>query len=137
VSVLGQAVRTYLAAYSGYSTYLPGGIAPDQTPQATPATTCAVYQSTSRVRQRKTDGAVVATTERIQFTVVGATRSAAQSSANWVADAIAAQPSRHTVGGLAIQHWRVEDEASSNEQLADGSDESARLVSIEIVGTYS
>lgn len=137
MSVLGQAVRTYLAAYSGYSTYLPGGIAPDQTPQSSPAQTCAVYQSTSRARQRKTDGTVVATTERIQFSVAAATRSAAQASANWVVGAIAAQPSRQTVGGLFIHHWRVEDEASSNELYGDGSDESARIVSIEIVGTYT
>lgn len=137
MSVLGQAVRTYLAAYSGYSTNLPGGIAPDQTPQANSASVSAVYQSTSRVRQRKTDGTVVATTERIQFSVVGPTRSAAQATANWVADAIAAQPSRQTVGGLFIHHWRVEDEASSNEIYGDGQDESARIVSIEIVGTYS
>lgn len=137
MSVLGQAVRTYLAAYSGYSTYLPGGISPDQTPQGGSNLPYAVYQSTSRVRQRLLSGTPVATTERIQFSVVGATRSSAQASANWAAAALAAQPSRQTVGGLFIHQWRVEDEASTNELYADGSDESARIISIEIVGTYT
>lgn len=137
MSVLGQAVRTYLAAYTGYSTYLPGGISPDQTAQGNGSQPYAVYQSTSRNRQRLLTGVPVATTERIQFSVVGATRSSSQATANWVATAIAAQPSRQTVGGLFIHHWRVEEEASTNELYGDGSDESARIVSIEIVGTYT
>ncbi len=137
MSVLGQAVRTYLAAQTGYSTYLPGGISPDQTGQGNTSQPYAVYQSMSRQRQRLTSGAVAATTERVQVTVVGETRSSAQASANWIASKITASPSRQTVGSLFIHHWRVEDEVSANEVYQDGSDESARIISVEIVGTYT
>jgi hypothetical protein len=137
MSVLGQAVRTYLTGYAGYSTYLPGGISPDQTGQGNTSQPYAVYQSISRQRQRTTGGAVVATTERVQVTVVGETRSSSQATANWIATAIAASPSRQTIGSLFLHQWRVEDEASTNEIYQDGSDESARIISIEIVGTYA
>jgi len=137
MSVLGQAVRTYLAAYTGYATYLPGGVSPDQTGQGNTSQPYAVYQSVSRQRQRKTDGTIVATTERVQVTVVGETRSGSQATANWIAGAIAATPTRHTVGSLFIHHWRIEDEVSTNEVYQDGSDESARIISVEIIGTYS
>jgi hypothetical protein len=137
MSVLGQAVRTYLAAYTGYATYLPGGVSPDQTGQGNTSQPYAVYQSVSRQRQRKTDGTIVATTERVQVTVVGETRSSSQATANWIATAIAAAPARHSVGSLFIHHWRIEDEVSANEVYQDGSDESARIISVEIIGTYS
>lgn len=137
MSVLGQAVRTYLAAQTGYSTYLPGGISPDQTGQGNTSQPYAVYQSMSRQRQRLTSGVVAATTERVQVTVVGETRSSAQASANWIASRITSTPSRQTVGSLFIHHWRVEDEVSANEVYQDGSDESARIISVEIVGTYT
>jgi hypothetical protein len=80
---------------------------------------------------------VVATTERVQVTVVGETRSSSQATANWIATAIAASPSRQTIGSLFVHQWRVEDEASANEVYQDGSDESARIISLEIVGTYA
>lgn len=137
MSVLGQAVRTYLSAQTGYSTYLPGGISPDQTGQGNTSQPYAVYQSMSRQRQRLTSGVVAATTERVQVTVVGETRSSAQASANWIASKITSTPSRQTVGSLFIHHWRVEDEVSANEVYQDGSDESARIISVEIVGTYT
>lgn len=137
MSVLGQAVRTYLAAQTGYSTYLPGGISPDQTGQGNTSQPYAVYQSISRQRQRLTSGVVAATTERVQVTVVGETRSSAQASANWIASKITSTPSRQTVGSLFIHHWRIEDEVSANEVYQDGSDESARIISVEIVGTYT
>ncbi len=137
MSVLGQAVRTYLAAQTGYSTYLPGGISPDQTGQGNTSQPYAVYQSMSRQRQRLTSGVVAATTERVQVTVVGETRSSAQASANWIASKITSTPSRQTVGSLFIHHWRVDDEVSANEVYQDGSDESARIISVEIVGTYT
>jgi hypothetical protein len=137
MSVLGQAVRTYLTGYAGYSTYLPGGISPDQTGQGNTSQPYAVYQSASRQRQRTTGGTVVATTERVQVTVVGETRSSSQATANWIATAIAASPSRQTIGSLFVHQWRVEDEASANEVYQDGSDESARIISLEIVGTYA
>ena len=137
MSVLGQAVRSYLAAQTGYSTYLPGGISPDQTGQGNTSQPYAVYQSMSRQRQRLTSGVVAATTERVQVTVVGETRSSAQASANWIASKITSTPSRQTVGSLFIHHWRVEDEVSANEVYQDGSDESARIISVEIVGTYT
>ena len=137
MSVLGQAARTYLAAYTGYATYLPGGVSPDQTGQGNTSQPYAVYQSISRQRQRTTSGAVVATTERVQVTVVGETRSSSQATANWIAAAITATPSRQTVGSLFIHSWRVDEESSSNEVYQDGSDESARIISIEIVGTYT
>lgn len=137
MSVLGQAVRTYLAAQTGYSTYLPGGISPDQTGQGNTRQPYAVYQSMSRQRQRLTSGVVAATTERVQVTVVGETRSSAQASANWIASKITSTPSRQTVGSLFIHHWRIEDEVSANEVYQDGSDESARIISVEIVGTYT
>jgi hypothetical protein len=137
MSVLGQAIRTYLTGYAGYSTYLPGGISPDQTGQGNTSQPYAVYQSVSRQRQRTTGGTVVATTERVQVTVVGETRGSSQATANWIATAIAASPSRQTIGSLFLHQWRVEDEASTNEIYQDGSDESARIISIEIVGTYA
>lgn len=137
MSVLGQAVRTYLAAQTGYSTYLPGGISPDQTGQGNTSQPYAVYQSMSRQRQRLASGVIAATTERVQVTVVAETRSSAQASANWIATKIAATPSRQTVGSLFIHHWRIEDEVSANEVYQDGSDESARIISVEIVGTYT
>ena len=137
MSVLGQAVRTYLAAQTGYSTYLPGGISPDQTGQGNTSQPYAVYQSMSRQRQRLTSGVVAATTERVLVTVVGETRSSAQASANWIASKITSTPSRQTVGSLFIHHWRIEDEVSANEVYQDGSDESARIISVEIVGTYT
>jgi hypothetical protein len=137
MSVLGQAVRTYLAGRTGYSTYLPGGISPDQTGQGNTSQPYAVYQSISRQRQRTIDGTVMATTERVQVTVVGETRATAQATANWIASNIAATPSRQTVGSLFLHSWRVEDEASANEVYQDGSDESARIISLEITGTYA
>lgn len=137
MSVLGQAVRTYLAAQTGYSTYLPGGISPDQTGQGNTSQPYAVYQSISRQRQRLTSGVVAATTERVQVTVVGETRSSAQASANWIASKITLTTGRQTVSGLFIHHWRIEDEVSANEVYQDGSDESARIISVEIVGTYN
>ena len=97
----------------------------------------AVYQSMSRQRQRLTSGVVAATAERVQVTVVGETRSSAQASANWIASKITSTPSRQTVGSLFIHHWRIEDEVSANEVYQDGSDESARIISVEIVGTYT
>ena len=139
MSALGQAVKTYLEAYSGYATKLPGGIYPDQAPQ-NPALEqpFAVYQSTTRSDQRLLSGAIAATTERIQFTVVAETASARQSTRSWVKTALQAAPTRQTVGSLSIAWWRVEDDGQdSNERNEDGTDESARVAAIEIVATYS
>lgn len=137
MSVLGQAVRTYLSAATGYAAALPGGIAPDQAAQATESKPFAVYQSVGRVRSRTVTGTVVSTMERIQLSVVGETRASAQTSANWIANKIAAEPGRKTVGSLFIHCWQVDDESSTNEPYADGSDESARIITLEISGTYS
>lgn len=136
MSVLGQAVRSYLSGVAGYAAALPGGIAPDQAAQGTESKPFAVYQSVGRVRSRTVTGTVVCTMERIQISVVGDTRAAAQSSANWIASAIASNPGRKTVGSLFIHAWQVDDESSTNEPYADGSDESARIITIEISGTY-
>lgn len=138
MSVLGQAVRSYLAAYSGYSTYLPGGITPDQFTQGVSQQPYAVYQATSRTHQRLLNGAIVATTERVMLTVVAETASARHATRNWIKDAIQASPTKTTVGSQLIDWWRVEDDGQDgNEPYQDGSDESARITSIEIVGTYA
>ena len=96
----------------------------------------ATYQQISRTRSRDVAGAVLATTERVQFTVVAMTRSAAQTSAQWVADQIRATPSRQSVGAVTIFQWQVDDETSSAEVFDDGSDEAARTVDIDLTGTY-
>lgn len=138
MSVLGQAVRSYLAAYSGYSTYLPGGIYPDQGKQGNLNQPYAVYQSSTRTHQRLLSGAIVATTETIQLTVVAETADARQASRNWIKNALQASPTKTTVGSQLIDWWRVEDDGQdSNEPYADGSDESARTTTIEVVGTYA
>ncbi len=138
MSALGQAVRTYLAAYNGYSTYLPGGISPDQSPQGNAGMPYAVYQATTRTDQRLLTGAIAKTTERISLTVVANTRSASAATKSWIKTALQAAPTRVTVGSLLIDWWRVEDDGQdSNEPYADGSDEAARTASIEIVGSYA
>ena len=137
MSQLGQAIRTYLTGYTGYAASLPGGISPDQAPQANTAQPYAVYQSGSRNRQVTTSGLVAGTTESVQLTVIATTRVQAQTSAQWVSEAIRAVPGRQTIGTLAVQQWRVDNEQAQNEIYADGSDESARMITLEITGSYT
>ena len=72
-----------------------------------------------------------------QLTVIATTRVQAQTSAQWVAEAIRAVPGRQTIGTLAVQQWRVDNEQAQNEIYADGSDESARMITLEITGSYT
>ena len=80
---------------------------------------------------------MVGTTESVQLTVIATTRVQAQTSAQWVAEAIRAVPGRQTIGTLAVQQWRVDNEQAQNEIYADGSDESARMITLEITGSYT
>lgn len=138
MSTLGKAVRSYLSAYAGYSTYLHGGIYPDQSAQGNASMPYAVYQSTTRNDQRLLSGAIAKTTERIVVTVVADTRTASAATKSWIKAALQAAPTQVTVGSLLIDWWRVEDDGQDgNEPYADGSDEAARTASIEIVGSYA
>lgn len=139
MSALGQAVKTYLEGYAGFSTSIPGGIFSDQATQDPNIEfPYAVYQSTTRSDQRLLSGAIAKTTERIQLTVVAETAATRQTTRTWIKTALQAAPVRQTIGSLSIDWWRVEDDGQdSNERNEDGSDDSARVASIEIVGTYS
>lgn len=138
MSTLGQAIRTYLSGYSGYSTRLPGGISPDQSAQGNTGMPYAVYQASGRSDQRLLNGAIAKTTERVILTIVGDTRGQSALAKSWVKAALQAAPTRVTVGSLLIDWWRVEDDGQDgNEPYADGSDEAARTASIEIVGSYA
>lgn len=135
MSQLGKAVRDFLAARTGFSTYFPGGIHPDTNPvgQIMPY---AVFNGITRTRLFGLEGATKSAQERVQFTVVAMTRAAAQASGQWMADQIRATPSRQTVGDLVIFQWRVEDETTSAEIFGDGSDEAARTHEVDVVGSY-
>lgn len=135
MSQLGKTAREYLLARTGYAAALPGGIHPDTNPVGG-SMPYATYQQISRTRARDVAGNVLATTERVQFTVVAMTRAAAQTSAQWIADQIKATPSRQSVGSVLIFQWQVDDETSSAEVFDDGSDEAARTVDIDLTGTY-
>ena len=54
----------------------------------------------------------------------------------WIAAQIEATPGRHTVSSTTIHHWRIEEAQDQSELGGDGTDELARLTTIDIVGTY-
>lgn len=141
MSALSAATQNYLEAYTGYSTALPGEIFPDQAPQQSEenptALPYAVSQSQSIAKQKTLAGVVVNITERVQISVVAETRADAETARDWIAAAIEANPGPLTVGSLRIHGWYVDDEVENNQPYEDGSDESARIVSIDIVGSYA
>jgi hypothetical protein len=75
-------------------------------------------------------------TERVTLTAVAETRSGAQGVLVWIAEQIEATPGRHTVSGVTIHHWRIEEAQDQSELGGDGTDELARLTTIDVVGTY-
>jgi hypothetical protein len=135
MSQLGKITRDFLIARTGYAANLPGGIHPDTNPVGS-VMPYATYQGISRNRTRDITGNTLYTQERIQLTVVAMTRALAQASAQWIADQIKATPSRQSVSSAVIFQWQVEDETSSAEVFDDGTDEAARTVDVDIVGTY-
>lgn len=135
MSLLGKLLRSHLVAQSGYASALPGGISPESAPAAN-SSPYAVYQGVSRHRELLLSGAPATHTERVQFMVVAETRALAQNAADWIVAAVEAAPSRLTVSGTVILSMRVDDENDQAEFGADGTDELARVTSVDIVGTY-
>ena len=134
MSLLGKVVRDYLSGLTGYSTYLPGGIHPEQAPQGS-SLPFAVTTGNSRSRQMHMDGTPAVSTEVIEMTIVAMTRSAAQTSADWIKTQLQASPARQTIGSTVVHYWRIENESDESQAFADGSDELARLTTLTIVGT--
>jgi hypothetical protein len=135
MSLLGQAVFTLASAQSDYAAKLPGGLHPDTNPVTAPLP-YGVYQSVSKTYITGVDGKTLAATERVQITIVAKTRTLAQSSAAWLAALIKNTPAIQTVGSLQIKQMRCEDQTTTAEIYADGSDEAARIHEIDIIGTY-
>lgn len=135
MSALGKGLRDFLVGRAGYSTYLSGGLHPDNNPTGK-TMPFASYQQISRTRETTLAGVTVATTERVQVDVVAMTRAQAQATAQWIADQVKATPSRQTVGSLVIFQWRIEDETGASEYMGDASDESVRTVQVDLIGTY-
>jgi hypothetical protein len=75
-------------------------------------------------------------TERVTLTAISDTRSSAQDVLVWIAAQIEATPGRQTVSGTTIHHWRIEEAQDQSELGGDGTDELARLTTIDVVGTY-
>lgn len=135
MSALGKLLRTYLVGRTNYSTTVPGGISPENAPVGS-SLPYVVYQGISTQRQMQLSGTPVAITERVTLTAVAETRSAAQGVLTWLAAQIEATPGRQTVSGTIIHHWRVEEAQDQSELGGDGTDELARLTTIDVVGTY-
>ena len=95
-----------------------------------------VYQGVSRTRELLLAGTPATYTERVQFMIVAETRLAAQTVADWIVAAIQAAPSRLVVSGTTIHSLRVDDENDQAEFAADGTDELARITTVDVVGTY-
>jgi hypothetical protein len=135
MSQLGKLVRDYLTTQAGYSATFPGGINPDSNPVDYPLP-FATFQGISKIRDRLLSGSSVVVVERIQLTIVAMTRAAAQTCAAWVAEKLAINPALQTIGTTKVYYLRIEDESAQAELLSDGSDESARVVEIDIQGAY-
>ena len=135
MSLLGKLLRTHLVAQTGYAATIPGGIAPESSPVGSEAP-YVVYQGVSRTRELLLTGIPATYTERVQFMIVAETRLAAQTVADWIVAAIQAAPSRLVVSGTTIHSLRVDDENDQAEFAADGTDELARITTVDVVGTY-
>lgn len=135
MSALGKLLRTYLVGRTDYATTVPGGISPENAPVGS-SLPYVVYQGISTQRQMLLAGTPAVITERVTLTAVAETRSDAQGVLVWIAAQIEATPGRHTVSGTTIHHWRIEEAQDQSELGGDGTDELARLTTIDIVGTY-
>jgi len=135
MSLLGKLLRTHLVAQAGYAAMIPGGISPESAPEGNVAP-YVVYQGVTRSRELYLAGTPATYTERVQFMIVAETRSAAQTVVDWIVAAIQASPSRLVVSGTTIHSLRVDDENDQAEFSADGTDELARVTTVDVVGTY-
>jgi hypothetical protein len=135
MSALGKLLRTYLVARSNYATTIPGGISPENAPVGS-SLPYVVYQGISTQRQMLLRGTPAVITERVTLTAVAETRSGAQGVLVWIAAQIEATPGRQTVDGTTVHHWRIEEAQDQSELGGDGTDELARLTTIDVVGTY-
>lgn len=135
MSALGKLLRTYLVGRSNYATTIPGGISPENAPEGS-SLPYVVYQGISTQRQMLLAGTPAVITERVTLTAVANTRSTAQDVLVWIAAQIEATSGRHTVSSTTIHHWRIEEAQDQSELGGDGTDELARLTTIDIVGTY-
>ena len=135
MSALGKLLRTYLVGRSNYATTVPGGISPENAPVGS-SLPYVVYQGISTQRQMLLAGTPAVITERVTLTAVAETRSDALGVLVWIAAQIEATPGRHTVSSTPIHHWRIEEAQDQSELGGDGTDELARLTTIDIVGTY-
>jgi hypothetical protein len=135
MSALGKLLRTYLVGRTDYGTTIPGGISPENAPVGS-SLPYVVYQGISTQRQMLLRGTPAVITERVTLTAVAETRSDAQGVLVWIAEQIEATSGRHTVSGVTIHHWRIEEAQDQSELGGDGTDELARLTTIDVVGTY-
>lgn len=135
MSLLGKLLRTHLVAQAEYAETIPGGISPESAPVGNVAP-YVVYQGVTRTRELFLAGTPATYTERVQFMIVSETRSSAQVVADWIVAAIQAAPSRLVVSGTTIHSLRVDDENDQAEFAADGTDELARVTTVDVVGTY-
>ena len=135
MSALGKLLRTYLVDRTDYGTTIPGGISPENAPVGS-SLPYVVYQGISTQRQMLLSGIPAVITERVTLTAVSDTRLSAQGVLVWIAEQIEATPGRHTVSGVTIHHWRIEEAQDQSELGGDGTDELARLTTIDVVGTY-
>lgn len=135
MSLLGKLLRTHLAAQAGYAATIPGGISPESAPVDNPLP-YVVYQGISRTRELYLAGTPATYTERVQFMIVAETRLQTQTVVDWIVSAVQASPSRLVVSGTTIHSVRVDDENDQAEFAADGTDELARITTVDVVGTY-
>lgn len=139
MSQLANALRKWAEVQTGFAGQFPGGIFPDKAPRGTTQgrLTYGVTRGVSRNPIAGLSGGPLARSERVQVEITGATRAAAETSRNWLADLIGQSPSMVTAGGLLVRQWRVEDDGTEgDEDRDDGSDENLRTVTLDIVAQF-
>ena len=135
MSVLGKLLYTHISGQAAYSTYLPGGMAPEVQAQQSVAPH-ATYQGLDRAREKLLDGSISISTERIEISITAATRAASASSAAWVAARIKAISPRSVIDGVTIHSLTIEDQQDVMEVYGDAGTAPARVTVIEVTGTY-
>lgn len=134
MSALGKAIRTHLVAQTGYSATIPGGISPEIAPAGV-TMPFVVYTGSEDAPVLKLDGTTICRQASVNFVVTAMTRSDCESVVAWLRTKL----EQGTWVGTAnpkVFFWRITSHSDVSEVILDGSDESVRLVNLQVDGAY-
>ena len=134
MSVFGKAIRTHLTSQTGYAATIPGGISPEIAPAGS-TLPFVVYTGSEDTPVLRLDGTTVARQASVNLVVTAETRSECESVTAWIRSKLE-QGTWTEMANPKIFFWRVISQSDVSEVILDGSDESIRLVNLQIDGAY-